>query len=618
VNTQTAPKPPPTSAETEAAHKRVLESFPYWARNFGKIADKRGRLIPFVLKPAQAELDRLLEDQRAAGKPMRAICLKARQVGISTAIQGKLIHRCTQRERYDAVVVAHDRDTGAKLYRMAETLYANLPEDPTLKPALGQHRRQRFLHFAGEGLWQRGDIFPDSHYHVDTAGEFQAGRGGTYRAIHASEVAFWDQINTKLASLTAAVPEDSETLLTLESTANGFNAFKDRWDDAEAGRSDYVAFFWPWWKEDEYSLPFASETEKERFQVGDSADPYADEEPDLVAHHGLSLEQLNWRRHYIANQYGGDVRIFHQEMPSTPAEAFISTGQKVFDSYRTAQLLVRVEKTDPRVRGEGGPKIGDLQIGETTTMPTRTGGEIVVPKEALWVPRERGVVNPKPPWKFWLSDEELAARPSSYVIGVDAAGGEMVTHDATDYHAIQVIDHKTRVQVAEYRSRVDIDLLATEVLLAALFFNRAWVAVERTGSYGQPILRIMWRDFHYPYLYRSKKVGTVAERVEQRLGWDTTMRTKPLLIAGMIALMRDEEDGIRSRVLAGEISTYTRTDKGTTEAESGRFDDCLMAYMVAQQIASELPPKTGAGGPSERAFRAGPASGLGSYDSRYG
>jgi hypothetical protein len=606
--------------DAEKLRERVRESTPFWAEKFAAIVDKNGRKVPLLGKPGQLEFDRQLEEQRTNRRPMRALNLKARQVGMSTWTQAKAVHRCTLRERYDALTVAHDRETGAKLYRMAETIYANLPDDPELKPALGQHRRQRFLHFAGDGLWTSGDVFPDSRYFVDTAGEFQSGRGGTYRLVHGSEVAFWAQIMLKLTALMAAVPDDPETLIVLESTANGYNDFKDLWDDAEEGRSDYLAFFWSWWKEDEYRRAFASETEKERFIVGDPENPYAEEEPDLVKNYGLDLEQLNWRRYVIANKCGGDLRIFHQEFPSSPEEAFISTGQKVFDAYRVAQLLVEIDLSDPRSPSEAnpGPLIGDFVASSEQTQVTRTGGTIEVPTGALWTPRVPGVTNPTAPWRCWLPKNDLGVpKPESeYIVFCDPSGGEMEERDEPDYHAIEVIDHRTGDQVAEYRSRIDPDLIAREVLLAALFFNMAYVSVERTGGWGLPILRLLYLDFHYPHLYRSKRVGASNEKTEQRLGFSTDVRTKPILVAGLQELIRIEKSGIKSRVLANEARTYTRTDSGKLQAEPGKYDDCLMAYMGAQHLMRELPLKGRFESPGQAAgFQA--AAGVGSYDPRY-
>jgi hypothetical protein len=611
-------------AELDAVRERVRGDTPFWAERFAKIVTKQGELIPLRFKPGQLELDERLEEQRAAGKPMRALALKARQVGISTYAQSKLTHRGTLLPRYDALTIAHDRETGAKLYRMAETIYVNLPDDDELKPKLGKFRRQREMHFEGEGLWTKGQAFPDSRYLVDTAGEFQAGRGGTYRAVHGSEVAFWPQITVKLSALMAAVPHDPESLIVLESTANGFNEFKHLWDDAEAGRSDFIAFFWPWWREKEYTLGFASETEREAFVVGDPSNPYAADEPDLIELVGakgqeLTLEQLNWRRYTIANISGGDIRLFRQEFPASPEEAFIATGQKVFK--RVEQLARRVEETDPKQPTEKnpGPQIGDFKPDRMGTQINRSGDTIEVPESALWMPRERGgPANPNAaPFRLWLPEDEAKARSRDYIVGVDPSGGNTETTKETDYHAIEVIDHKSREQVAEYRSRIEPERLAPLLLLVAMWFNGAWLAIERTGGHGAGLLRILWRDFHYPFVYRSKRTGQTSEKTEHRLGWDTNMRTKPEMVAGMAGLLHEEVDGIKSRALADEVRAYTRTEKGTTEAAPGSFDDLLSAFMIAQQVARELPLRSGFDeGPTESSFVA-QTQRLGDYDNRY-
>jgi alkylation response protein AidB-like acyl-CoA dehydrogenase len=74
-------------------------------------------------------------------------------------------------------------------------------------------------------------------------------------------------------------------------------------------------------------------------------------------------------------------------------------------------------------------------------------------------------------------------------------------------HAIEVIDHRTRKQVAEWVGQIDPDLVALQMLLAALYFNRAWVAVEVTGGYGLSIARKLAMDWRYARTY-TEQSGT--------------------------------------------------------------------------------------------------------------
>jgi hypothetical protein len=605
--------------QIDAVRQRLRDDTPYWAEKFGYIIDKRRKKVSLQATAGQAALDAALEEQRAAGKPMRALSLKARQVGISTWSQAKLIQRATQREHYDTVTVAHDRTTGRNLFRMGRTIYENLPEDPELgiKPPIGQHSRGQSLHFGDSsiGSWGKGDAFPNSTYLVDTAKEFSAGRGSTYAAMHLSEVAFWDRIGEKLMALQNAIPDEPETLVIGESTANGHNEFKDIWDDAVEGRSDYYPFFWAWWQHEEYRLEFANEKEREAFSPGEGE--YGEEEPDLIRDFGVTLEQLHWRRRTIANKCGGDLRVFDQEYPSTPEKAFLSTGQKVFDPYRVAALLREVEQHDPKETSPDnpGPAYGEFEIQGTTVEEGRTG-DLTIPTGALWVPRESGPKNQ--PWRMWVPDEQIeGGRPGEYIIGVDVSGGMMATTDEPDYQAIQVINHQTRDQVAEYRSRCDPDELAEQILLAALFFNGAVVAVERTGGWGLPVLRTLLHQYHYPMIYRAKRLGATNEKTEHKLGWDTNTRTKTILVAGMqVALREDNFAGIKSRRLASEVNTYVKDDRGRANAAPKAYDDLLMAYMIAQFVASERPVMAGEDsgpGPSYRVR----STGLSAYDGRY-
>src|SRR6185437_1196658 len=205
--------------------------------------------------------------------------------------------------------------------------------------------------------------------------------------------------------------------------------------------------------------------------------------------------------------------------------------------------------------------------------------------------RQKGLLNVDAPWRLWLpeGDDGQLIRKSEYVMGVDVSGGRTDTTQEPDYHAIEVIDHRTKEQVAEYRSRVEPRLLVLQILLGALYFNNALVAIERTGGWGGAPNSILYNDYHSPFLYRSRKTGTTNDRVESRLGWDTNVRTKPLLLSGFGELLRIEEDGIKSRALASEVRTYTRTEKGTAEAEHGKYDDLLIAYMIAQEVARLSP-----------------------------
>lgn len=584
-------------ANEQAVLERLRDDTPWYAEKFLRIVNKDAEIVPLKPNAGQLALDEILEQQRREGKPMRALVLKARQVGISTWVQAKMIHRCTMRANQNAIVVAHDVETGNKLFRMGQTMYGALPDDLLVKPGIRAHRRGRFLHFAPEGAdaWKTGDLHPNSTYFVDTAGEFQAGRGGTYQLAHLSEFAFWERPLDKLTALLAGVPRaNPETMVIIESTANGMGPFKDLWDDAVEGKSAWAPFFWPWWKDETYTLPFANEQEREHFKRELGQGELGEDEPDLIKL-GLTLEQLHWRRQTISTELVGRIELFHQEYPSTPEEAFITTGRHVFSPKVTKRVLAGTAETDPRVPDSDrpGPNLGSFECPEYETVMGRTAA-LERPLRAVWTPK--GDSLRRDPWKLWtpLGEDLQPIAKSQYVIGVDVSGGEM-SEGSTEpaYHAIQVIDHKTREQVAEYRSHVDPDEVAELVYLAARFiFDNAWVAVEITGGWGLPVVRRLFLDWHYPFVYIRKQHGAATQDQGKMIGWHTTQATKPMIEANASEMMRNESHGIKSRSLALETQTYIRDERGKTGPEPGKFSDLLIAWMIAQQVANEYPIRT--------------------------
>jgi hypothetical protein len=163
----------------------------------------------------------------------------------------------------------------------------------------------------------------------------------------------------------------------------------------------------------------------------------------------------------------------------------------------------------------------------------------------------------------------------------------------SDYHAIQVIDHRTREQVAAYRSHIDPDELARHLFLIGLYLSgnnlmkAPWIAVEVTGGWGLPVVRRLYFDYGYPFIYIRTRLESRLDSEDDRLGWNTGPNTKPIIEALGAELLREEVDGLKHRETALELTTYVRNEKGKTGAEDGRHDDLVIAWLIAQQIATE-------------------------------
>jgi hypothetical protein len=494
-------------------------------------------------------------------------------------MQGLMIHGCTLRSNQSGLVVAHDRKTGTKLWNMGYRMYNNLPTGigVPVKPPLRSMERGKYMAWGLDSrtLRQAGLEDLDSDLLVDTAKETEAGRGGTYSRLHLSEVAFWDH-ESKMTSILEGVPDEPDTLVALETTANGANFFKKWWDDAEAGRSEYLAFFMGWWRDPSCWRPFGSDEERAEFIADIGTGPYGEEEPHLMETYGVQPEQLKWRRAKLASP-GMSIDLFHQEYPTSAEEAFILSG-----AHRFNTLYARAyEEEHPPERGELVVAAKGVQRGRL--------GPVEVPTRIEWLPRRPGRSQSVPMWHLY----EQPDPERDYVVFMDPMGGD-VDEDTGDlaYHGIEVIDHKSGVQIAEWMSQMDADLAAMEAFKAALYYENAWLAIETTGGYGTAAAKRFYEDFHYPFTYRRQMPGNIGEKKQKKLGWDTNRETKVILEENFEEQLREATDGIRSTRLALQLSTYVRDpETGKTGPAKGTWSDLLMAYMGAQQIARMAPVK---------------------------
>lgn len=265
-----------------------------------KIRDKKARLIDFKLNAAQMKLYGAIARQYRKGRPIRAIILKARQMGFSTLTEGMIFKDTVTQANISSGIVTHEIAATNNLFRMSKRYYEHL--EPALKPQLLASNAKELVFDFADG---------NSSIKCMTAGNGSIGRSDTFQNLHISEYAFWPKDKAEiLTGLLQAVPNEANTMVVIESTANGYDDFKDIWDAAVAGKNDFVPVFCAWWEHGEYAMP------------AEGLHPTKEEER-LKRTYGLSDEQLAWRRWCLKNNCRGNEDIFRQEYPSCPEEAFL-------------------------------------------------------------------------------------------------------------------------------------------------------------------------------------------------------------------------------------------------------------------------------------------------------
>ena len=223
------------------------------------------------------------------------------------------------------------------------------------------------------------------------------------------------------------------------------------------------------------------------------------------------------------------------------------TGNTVF---RANQLSVRLEELRQEARKTGsftytqdGLKVSDAKFAED----------------------EAGSVT--------IYREPVTGRP--YVIGGDTAG------DGSDWFAAQVLDNITGEQVAVLHSKYDEDEYARQLYCLGMKYNEALIGVETNFStYPVKILEKMG----YRRLYIREVEDEYTGRMRPSFGFRTDIRTRPVIIAGLVEALRDHAGLLHDEKTIQELLTFTRNQDGRAEAEAGAHDDLVMSLAIAWYI----------------------------------
>lgn len=290
---------------TKQFYSKCSENFEFFSKKSLKIRDKGGEEKLLIINKAQKLMHEKLESQRSKTGRVRALVLKGRQQGISTAVQARFVWRLIHSRGLKAYILTHLSESTKALFNMTKRYIDGLP---LYHPTLGNSN-------ANELIFK--DI--DAGYKVGTAGSQGVGRGETVQLFHGSEVAYWPNADEHVSGILQAVPERDNTEIILESTANGTgNFFHNMCVEAQDNKNGFELIFIPWTLQTEYSL----------YGKLESID---DEERELVGRYNLTNGQLLWRRHKIGQL--GDVRRFRQEYPMNVNDAFIGDTERSFITY---------------------------------------------------------------------------------------------------------------------------------------------------------------------------------------------------------------------------------------------------------------------------------------------
>lgn len=489
------------------------------------IVTDRGIMSRFRPNAAQLFLLDDFEHQMRTRGRARQIVLKARQIGFSTMIEAIIYESCWLFNDYRSLVMAHDRDTAANLLAMSKLYWERDP----FKPLFSLKTDSK-----ADLEWNE----TRSRLKVATAGNRQTGRGTTQRAIHMSEAGFYpDPVQTMNALKNAIHPVPS-TYMAIESTANGVgNNFHVEWEAAVNGDTDFTPLFFPWHGHGTYRASAIGLPIK--------ITAYDDEERLLKRVFDLDDDQLQWRRWKIRDN-GGDLLQFHQEFPSDPEEAFLSTGHNVLPGDHLQACYQQL--TPSGYRGLL------VDRGKGIEFVPSADGDLIIYKA------------PRP-----------GAEQNEYIIGADP------THTTFgDFAVAQVFNRYTLEQVAVMRLRCDAPAFGRHLFKLGEYYKWAIMAPESTGP-GLATIGVL-QGMNYPnmYLRQVKLDNTPGHLTGEQWGWATSLQTKHIAIGFLINVVTNHQLILHDSKTYSEMRNYVTLPNGQYGNGNGEsHDDTVMAAAIA-------------------------------------
>lgn len=521
------------------------------------VVDKEKNLVPFFLNEVQDDfirnvLNKAKEDYKnKVINDISILILKGRQQGFTTAITAYQLACSITQRNFEGLTLADEAGNTETIFQnKAKYVYNQLPD--VIKPTEKFNNKRQMLFEKINSSWS-----------VDTATK-NVGRSRTINFFHGSECAFWrDGISAILAGLGEALTKSAIKIY--ETTANGFNDYREMWKSGV-----HINVFYEWWRTKEYRADFASKQTKENFlyRVETREDWIYERLRWLKYVKNLEDEQLWW--YYLKYKKMLDKELIKQEYPCTPDEAFLTSGNCVFD---TDKIVTRIDEVPKPL------KTGYFEYDYDDTLPAY------------------GTINPvtnKPYTKNKISNIKWVNDPNGYIkiynlpnvpemtkycIGGDTAG------EGSDCFTGHVLDAKSGLQVAVLKHQMDSDLYSRQMYCLGMYYKQALIGIESNFD-SFPIKELV--RLGYPNLYIREREDKFSGITEKSYGFRTTAITRPVIISNLIKIVRENTRLINDVDTLKEMLMFVRNEKGRAEAQEGEHDDLVMGLAIAYRVREQV------------------------------
>jgi hypothetical protein len=488
-----------------------------WIKAFIKIVDKDTKTVPFVLTPEQKVFINGLEKFN--------IVLKSRQLGLSVSSVALAIRQCVVYPNSACLLVSHDQKSCNSIFDKLKQQFNSLPN--WLRPKTIANNRAEIKMVNGSKIV------------CSVAGSRDVGRGDTLQLVHLSEFAFWKNPEKQLNSITQGLSANGK--LIIESTANGLNNFHDLYFQSANNENSFKSFFFNWIDGSSlFTKDYENSVEIYKSKNGKllAVDEFDDEEIELTKL-GMTLSQAMWRRLKVASS---GLDSFHMEYPSTPIEAFISTGSSIFESKR----------------------INSSEIG-------------LVHDKVTYIPKANIIGMPLVLSNHYAKSFfawKIPKAGDKYFVGADLSEGV-----GKDYSVVEVFN-KEGEQCAEFvNNKLKPYQMAEVINEVGLFYNKALITVEKASG-GHSAIERLRLDYKYMNMTKYQSYDQF-QKAHWQIGFDTNPKSKSIIINDFVEMFSTGAMKINSRKLLNEMKIFEVNDSGKMAASGAGHDDTVMATAFA-------------------------------------
>lgn len=553
--------------------------YPVWViiEKLLRIVDKDGRCVNLIMNQSQIELYKRICEQRRAKRPVRINVLKARQIGYSTLIAALFFVIGMFTPNMKVGVVADIEKHARNIFEKYQFFYDHLDDSNPNKEEIDAYARENGgklspLSYKPRLKAQRGQQMlwtqaGNSMLEVIVAGE-SSGRSTTYQLLHLTECAFFENLKVTLNGLLETVSsKNKDSMIFLETTANGINEYKERWDKDITGKTSYDAVFTPWFTNPEYSddeYEAYAKTHDGKQKELPLLEEWLYEKQQL---HNLTNAQVKW--YWDKYQDKGDKSIALQEYPFSPMDAFMTSGNCIFNAELVNKRKEEVLKQLPFV------KQGMFTYEKSYSLD----GSVIEIKNDKFREYRNGAIS-------IFKDVD----PTHPYVGIcDPNNG------GSDDAAIQIIDNYTGEQVARLKSNeLSLDIIAFQFYLLGKYYN--WALLSNEMNLGKVVMDYLIK-MKYPKLYlnQNQSFDDYRQNTSKKYGHLTTRGNRQFMIDSFQIAFKQNPSIINDYDTLTQMETFqkvehvSRNDKKTykTEASSGAHDDLVTSFMAFYLVRNQ-------------------------------